>query len=302
LEDIMPKLARLSASAQPDEIHSVLVRDGALILTDAAPLSLIQQFRDETEPYMLATQPGRDSFTGFRTTRTGALASRSAAFRQLMMRAEILAQCKALLGPNCDTFQLHLGQIIRIMPEQEAQPIHRDRWAWGTYLKGVEPQVNTIWAISPFSRENGATQVVPGSVDWPDDRVATPEEITWAEMDPGSVLLYTGSVFHGGGANQSPNDRIGLNLTYTLGWLRQEENQYLSCPPDIAKHFTPEEQAMIGYSMGGYALGYYSPPLPAGTGPEVVPPEHALNGLADGSRLGTVAMQDAVKSQIASGT
>ena len=87
-------------------------------------------------------------------------------------------------------------------------------------------------------------------------------------MDAGSVLLYTGTVFHGGGANGSDADRWGLNITYALGWLRQEENQYLSCPPEIARTLEPELQAMLGYAMGNYALGYYTPPLPPGEGPE----------------------------------
>jgi hypothetical protein len=69
-----------------------------------------------------------------------------------------------------------------------------------------------------------------------------------------------------------------LNITYALGWLRQEENQYLSCPPEIAKNFDPELQAMLGYAMGSYALGYFTPPLPPGQGPDVVPPDFLFNG------------------------
>ena len=118
----------------------------------------------------------------------------------------VRAMCDAVLLPNCERYQLHLTQVIRIMPGQGAQPIHRDRWAWGARLRGLEPQLNTIWALTPFTFENGATQVVPGSTDWPDKREATPDEIGYAEMDAGSVLLYSGSVFHGGGAN---TDRRG---------------------------------------------------------------------------------------------
>jgi len=154
-------------------------------------------------------------------------------------------------------------------------------------MQGIEPQLNTIWAVSEFRRENGATQVVPGSITWPDDRRPTEDEITWAEMSAGSVLIYTGTVFHGGGANVSDADRIGLNITYTLGWLRQEENQYLSCPPAIARTFDEPLQKMLGYDLGSYALGYYSPPLPPGEGPEVVSPRHALTGGGADSALGT---------------
>eukprot|EP00913_Durusdinium_trenchii_P015472 g14533.t1 len=154
------------------------------------------------------------------------------------------------------------------------QPLHRDRLAWGGFLPSeLEPQLNTIWAVTDFTQENGATRVVPGSNTWDPERQAQEDEIAYAEMKAGSVLVYSGSVVHSGGKNQSDTDRMGLNITYCLGWLRQEENQYLSCPPDIAKDFSPELQALLGYAMGSYALGYFTPPLPPGEGPEITPPD-----------------------------
>jgi ectoine hydroxylase-related dioxygenase (phytanoyl-CoA dioxygenase family) len=153
-------------------------------------------------------------------------------------------------------------------------------------MKDIEPQLNTIWAITDFTKENGATQVVPGSIGWADDRVATPEEICQAEMKAGSVLIYTGSVFHAGGENKSNADRIGANLTYTLGWLRQEENQYLSCPPEIARDFSAELQDMLGYTMGQFAMGYYTPPAAPGEQPECVTPAFAVRQVESGAMGG----------------
>jgi hypothetical protein len=101
-------------------------------------------------------------------------------------------------------------------------------------------------------------------------------------MRPGSALIYSGSVIHGGGENRSEGDRVGIGVNYCLGWLRQEENQYLSCPPAIARTLDPKLQALLGYAMAGYGLGYFSPPLPPGEGPEAVPPEAALGVEASG--------------------
>ena len=110
------------------------------------------------------------------------------------------------------------------------------------------------------------------------------------------MLLYTGSVFHSGGANNSNGDRIGVNLTYTLGWLRQEENQYLSTPPEIAKQYSPELQDMLGYAMGQYALGYYTPPGAPGEQPECVSTAHAVREIAEeslgGAELLAASKQD----------
>ena len=140
--------------------------------------------------------------------------------------------------------------------------------------------------------------MVPGSIDWPDKRKPEPDEICQAVMTRGSALLYTGSVFHGGGENRSNGDRIGMNLTYTLAWLRQEENQYLSCPPEIARELPEEMQDLLGYTMGSYALGYYTPPLPPGEGPEIVGPEHALGREVLGEGIGSEELMDGLMSTI----
>lgn len=294
----MSRLVRLAREASPEEVQSIVARDGALILEDVLVPQELDQLKGELMPYVEATAMGHDDFSGRRTTRTGALVARSAMSRRMIMDPRVLAAARLFLAPFCERIQLHLSQVIRIRPGQEAQLVHRDRWAWGTHLDRLEPQFNTIWAISEFRKENGATQVVPGSVDWPDARRPKPEEICYAEMDPGSVLVYSGSVFHGGGANESDGDRIGVNLTYALGWLRQEENQYLSCPPEIAQTLEPELQDLIGYTLGNYALGYYTPPLAPGEGPESIGPEFALGRGGGGHRLGSEELFDSLTEKI----
>jgi ectoine hydroxylase-related dioxygenase (phytanoyl-CoA dioxygenase family) len=285
------------AGTSVDEVCEIVLRDGAMILENVFSSEQVAAALGELMPYVDATESGRDDFAGRLTTRTGALVARSAASREMVLQPTVLGAARKFLAPYCERVQLHLSQVIRIKPGEEEQLIHRDRWAWGTYLDRVEPQLNSIWALTDFRKENGATQVVPGSVDWPDKRRPTEEEIRYAEMDAGSVLLYSGSVFHGGGANNSEADRIGVNLTYTLGWLRQEENQYLSCPPEVAQTLTPELQDLIGYTLGNYALGYFTPPLPPGEGPEAVGPEFAL-GRSSEAVLGTEELLEALTARV----
>ena len=293
----MRPLTTLPSSASKEEILEIIQRDGAVILKDMIDAAEVDRVLQETRPYVEATRRGADQFSGLQTTRTGALVARSAACRDLIMNDTVLGAARAFLAPYCARIQLHLGQIIRLEPGQKAQAIHRDRWAWGTYLKDVEPPFNTIWAITDFTFENGATQVVPGSQTWDDDRRPKPEEITYAEMTKGSALLYTGSVFHGGGANQSDGERIGMNLTYSLAWLRQEENQYLACPPEIAKDLPRDVQDLLGYTLGSYALGYYTTPLPPGEGPEAVGPEFALGRTTEGEGFGSTELLEAIQKQ-----
>lgn len=272
----MPQLQRFAPDTAPEKVVAALDGDGACIIEARAAPALMDAVSAELTPYIDATPYGRDSFTGARTTRTGALIARSPACRDLVMDEAILGACDIFLKRACDNYRVHLTQAIRIRPGQEKQVLHRDKLAWGGFIEGYEPQLNTIWAMTDFTVENGATQVVPGSPSWPKERRAEPHEICYAEMKRGDVLVYSGSVIHAGGANVSEADRIGLNLTYALGWLRQEENQYLSCPPHIARTLDPKLQALLGYAMGGYALGYFTPPLPPGEGPEACPPNVAL--------------------------
>jgi ectoine hydroxylase-related dioxygenase (phytanoyl-CoA dioxygenase family) len=295
----MPEIARLPADTGVDELLEVIARDGAVILEDVLSPEQVDATLHELMPYIEATPPGADAFSGAQTTRTGALVARCPSSRDLILHPTVLASVRKFLAPYCERVQLHLSQVIRIRPGQPTQQIHRDRWAWGTHLKHIEPQLNTIWALTDFRQENGATQVIPGSITWPDDRTPEPDEIRYAEMRRGSVLVYSGGVFHGGGENRSDGDRIGVNLTYTLGWLRQEENQYLSCPPEIARDLPVELQDLLGYTLGSYALGYYTPPLPPGEGPEVVGPEYALGRGGDAGQLGSAQLLENLTQEVA---
>lgn len=291
----MSELKHFKKTDSIEKMTETLKSDGALVIDNILTEKFVNQLRKETDPYMEVTKNGQDGFGGRLTTRTGGLVSRSEKCRELIENNLILGLCDEFLLDYCERYQLHLTQIIRIRPGEKAQVIHRDRWAWGNHLSHVEPQLNTMWALTDFTKTNGATRLAVGSIKWEDRHEVTESEISKAEMSLGSVLLYSGSVFHSGGANESDEDRIGLNITYTLGWLRQEENQYLSTPPDLAKNLNPKLQKLIGYSMGQYALGYFTPPGKPGENPEIRSPEYAL-GKEEGTKgLGTQEDLDRTK-------
>ena len=262
-----------------------------MILRDALSETEVAQIESELRPYWDATPRGTDPFTGMHTRRTGALLARSAKCREMALNEKAIGVCDRLLLEHCERYQLHITQAIGIGPGETNQPLHTDRLAWQSpLLLRIEPMVTCLWAVTDFTRENGATAVVPGSGSWPNDRQTTPEEIAYAEMQRGSVLIYTSSVRHGGSANDSDAERMGLLISYALGWLRQAENQYLCCPPEIARDFDPELRRLLGYSMPAFAVGYYSPPLPAGAGVELVTPEHAVNPGVSTETMGGVEM------------
>ena len=235
----MTELKHYKSDTNPQIIVETLKADGALILDNVVSTDFIGALRSETDPYMNATINGQDDFSGRKTTRTGGLMLRSQKCRELIADKRILAPCNEFLAPFCERVQLHLTQIIRIRGGETAQAIHRDRWAWGKHLAHVEPQFNTIWAITDFTAENGATQVVPGSTQWPDDAEIGADQITQAEMNAGSVLIYSGSVFHGGGANGTDTDRIGINITYTLAGFAKKKTNISLARPNWRKIYRP---------------------------------------------------------------
>lgn len=286
------ELQTRSADTSSEELARLLERDGCVVLQDFASKTEIESLRRDLQPFVEATARGATDFGGFKTTRTGALIARSPRCRELAIDPRILGLVEAFLGPYANTFQLHVTQVIRVLPGENAQMPHRDRWAWSQIqtppdeearvnpvlarlMTEIEPQLNLMLALTDFTTENGATRLAPGSTQLPDDAPPGDEAYVSAEMTSGSLLVFTGAVFHGAGANTSDHERVGLNIDYTLGWLRQEDNQYLSCPPEIAKDLDPKLQELLGYAVAGPSLGYYTPPLPAGK--DLCSPRRALN-------------------------
>ncbi|HYB12352.1 MAG TPA: phytanoyl-CoA dioxygenase family protein, partial [Myxococcota bacterium] len=250
-------IEHLAATSGSERIAELLERDGCCVVDRVVERALLDGMRVELEPYLAATPLGPDTFSGRRTRRTGGLIARSSIARELVQHPLVLGAVKATLK-GATNFQLHLTQVIAIGPDEPAQPIHRDQWAFDLFPfpKGYEVQCNTLWAMSDFTAQNGATRVIPGSHRF-DDRLALPEGDTEpAEMEAGSVLFYTGALYHGGGANRSSAVRYGLNITYTRAWLRQEENQYLAVPQAIAQELPLPLLRLMGYARGAYALGY----------------------------------------------
>ncbi len=250
-------IAHLPNDSSPEEVAAIVGRDGAGVVEGLAPAELLDRIHQELQPYLQATPAGPDSFSGRLTRRTGALVARSPSCRELVTHPLAVAASRALLS-QATNIQLHLTQAIAIGPGETAQPIHRDQWAFDffPFPRGYDVQCNTIWALTDFTEENGATRVVPGSNMGEDGLAFQPEETEPAVMDRGSVLFYSGSVYHGGGANRSSTTRIGLNITYNVAWLRQEENQYLSVPHEVAETLPTDLLRLMGYDRGAYALGY----------------------------------------------
>ena len=157
----------------------------------------------------------------------------------------LLKVIEGVLGP---AFQLSVACAMRPGPGAVRQVLHRDDVMYGVPRPHFPVVANTLIALDDFTRENGATRVVPGShrsvepVDQDADAVD-------AEMPAGSLLVWDGAVWHGSGENRTPDRyRTSINLNFNLSWLRQQENQYLGIPRETIAGLPELLQRLLGYN------------------------------------------------------
>ena len=223
------------ATTRPPDPDLKIELDSSLSGLDAASKEAIDQYT-------------RD-FYGYSTVRIDGLPGRSPTFVELMCHPLLLGLADRLLLPNCSHYLLNTGQLIEIRPGETSQLLHRDEGAWLHYREGKpELTVEAMFALSDFTEANGATRIAPGSHRWDPKREAEPDELAVAAMPAGSAVVYLGSTLHGGGANQTPDKaRRGMFLGYVLGWLRTEENSYLTTPIDAVRRMPLRAQELLGY-------------------------------------------------------
>lgn len=199
-------------------------------------------------------RPGANAFEGHHTIRIYNLLARDRLFEQVPVHAAVLPVVEGVLDAGCLVSSL---SSISIDPGETAQPLHAD----DTLLNMLRPHpalvCNSMWALTDFTTENGATRVVPGShkaAEKPEfgaryDSIA-------AEMAKGSVLIWNGSLWHGGGANTSSARRVGMAMNYCAGFIRQQENQQLGIPLERVREFAPRLQELVGYGTYKHLIGH----------------------------------------------
>jgi ectoine hydroxylase-related dioxygenase (phytanoyl-CoA dioxygenase family) len=250
------ELVHLPSTASAEDVAATLKEHGYAIVDDLAPTTLMDEIAEQMGPHVENSMYGTDSLLGLKTKRTGALIARSQAARRLIMHPTALGAAEITLR-KASAFQLHLTQIISVYPGSPAQKLHQDEVAWDffPFPQDYDIQCNTLWAMTDYTEEMGATRVIPGS------HLSTRKKYDMSEtaaavMRRGSALFYTGKVFHGAGENKSDRLRQAINITYAVGWVRQEENQYLSTPLEIAKTLPDDLLKVMGYQLGCFSLGY----------------------------------------------
>lgn len=202
----------------------------------------------------LGVEPATNSFEGSKTYRIYNLLVYGTLFERIPVAPAVLPVVERILDHEC---LLSTLSSIDIRPGESAQPIHSDDQVIG--LPKPHPPVvcNTMWALTDFTEANGATRLVPGSHRADDYPIYGEDYDTIAgEMATGSVLVWHGSLWHGGGTNASDERRVGIADNYCAGFIRQQENQQLGVPTEIAAGFDRRLQRLCGYGTFRGLIGH----------------------------------------------
>ena len=199
----------------------------------------------------------QNAFNGTQTLRVGGVTKYSSHFPTLLLHPSVLAIADVILKPHCEVYQVGSTTAIEILPGEDAQVLHADDACYPSHLLPFEAQISALWALDDFTIENGATRVVPREMGIENPEDAREEHVVQAVMPKGSVVIYLGSTIHGGGANRSDAPRKAVVNTYCLGWLRQEENQYLTLTKDEVAAQSDEMRRMLGFQAHGSYLGVW---------------------------------------------
>ncbi|HVF32580.1 MAG TPA: phytanoyl-CoA dioxygenase family protein [Acidimicrobiales bacterium] len=239
--------------------------DGYTIIEDAFPASFADEVRADLERLEseLGIQPAGNRFEGAQTVRIYNLLAHGVIYQRIAEAPSVLPVVDGVLDPGCLVSSL---SSIAICPGERAQPIHADDQLIPIPKPHPPTVCNTMWAITDFTEDNGATRLMPGthrSDSNPDFTASYEDRTIGASMEKGSVLVWHGSLWHGGGANRTDERRYGIAMNYCAGYIRQQENQQLGLAADLVRTFSPRLQTLVGYGIYNGLMGHIDKASPA---------------------------------------
>ncbi len=236
--------------------------DGYVIVEDAIEPELVIRLRDTIRRLEdeLDVTPRQTAFEGKATRRMYNLLAKDPAFAEMPVHPNVLGVVERLLDDGC----LLSGMTsIDIGPSEDAQPMHGDDGVMSRHLQRPHApmMVTSMWALTDFTAANGGTLFVPGSQAWTHhpyhpDRPRD-VDVRACEMPAGSVMIFHGSLWHAGGSNRTADDwRLGVNVQYCPGFVRQQQNPYVGIPADVAAGFSDQLLRLLGYQLYLGTMGH----------------------------------------------
>lgn len=265
-------LERIPVGTSTDRLLKALYRDGSVIVTGLVGPEALQEIKSE-----VAAADDRKTTGVFneQTRLVTGLAAKSPAAVEAVLRHEMIKAVREdVLTRKTDSWWgderntsispplLSVFMSSRVGPGGKRQGLHRDDQDHHMTHKHRDPKETTMLfcsvALSKTTRENGATEVVPGSWAWDDLRKPELSEVTYAEMDPGDCTLMLGNVYHGAGSNTTTDQyRHVLISVFCPGVYRTEENQFLTVTQSQVEKYPEDVQDLLGWRASTPYLGWY---------------------------------------------
>jgi ectoine hydroxylase-related dioxygenase (phytanoyl-CoA dioxygenase family) len=235
---------------------------GYTIVKNAIEPDLLDELNDSLVRLerFFEVEPSPNSFEGHHTLRVYNLLAFDRVWQRVPVHESVLPIVDRVLDPGCLISSL---SSINILPGEIAQPIHADDQLIPLPKPHPPTVCNSMWALTDFTEANGATRLIPGSHlrDHSPD-YGKPYDSIAAEMPRGSVLIWHGSLWHGGGANTTETARIGIAMNYCAGYIRQQENQQLGLPRNKVTEFEPRLRELVGYGTYNMLIGHINKHTP----------------------------------------
>ena len=251
-------IARYQNLDNVDQVVGSLQRTGAVIIENLLPEKLVDTLNaDLRSEFDREGHLYQNEFNGHNTLRVGGVTKYSDSFASFLMHPAAITLADKVLKPHCEVYQVGSTTAIEILPGEDAQVLHRDDAIYPMDLLDFEAQISVLWALDDFTEENGATHVLLKEKGISCPEIATLDDTHQAVMPKGSAVVYLGSTIHGGGANHTDAPRKALVNTYCLGWLRQEENQYLTLTREDVGAQPESVRRMLGFQAHGPYLGVW---------------------------------------------
>ncbi len=213
------------------EVGRAIDDHGYAIIENMLGTEDLCSLRTELEPQLATQATGETDFLGARTKRLNNLFMRAPTTRKMALHPILLGAADHTLLPWCARYQISYTGTMHLMPGETAQALHRDAFFYPFRNPGPVTQQGSLWAVTDFSSENGATRIVPGSHLWEEERQPRAEEVIPAEMPAGSAIIYAHNLIHGGGANTTGEPRTAVAINFTLGCCASRKTSFLHCLP-----------------------------------------------------------------------
>jgi ectoine hydroxylase-related dioxygenase (phytanoyl-CoA dioxygenase family) len=235
-----------------EAVTTALDRDGWAVVENVMSAEWVAEARADLLRILESTPYGRGDFEGYKTRRVYALFAKTRTLDFAAIHPVVLAVLDHALG----YYQLSAPTGIEIGPGETAQPLHPDDAIYPLDRPHQEIVVNAMWPLCDFTKENGGTVLVPGSHKWGSEFPGPDAPKITIEMPAGSLLIYSGNLWHGGGANHTEQPRLGVVLHYSASWLRPVENHVLAVPQDVVRDLPERLQELLGYNIRPPFIGY----------------------------------------------